>query len=146
MMKLVTKTKHLLRKALVPLFNMLSIYSVYYTSVSPKGKLIGAPLELGSFSVIDYSGNVTFGRNVKVGFGVVILSFSTIVGSRTKERWIKKPVTIGNDVEIGSNTTILPGVTIGDGATIGAGAVVTEDVPPNCVVVGVPGRVVKWKT
>lgn len=52
-------------------------------------------------------------------------------------------VTIGNDVWIGHGVTVLPGVTIGDGAAIGSGAVVTKDVEPFSIVVGVPGKVVR---
>lgn len=53
------------------------------------------------------------------------------------------PVTIGNDVWIGSRVTIMPGVTIGDGCIIGAGAVVTKDIPPYSVAVGVPAKVIR---
>ena len=56
---------------------------------------------------------------------------------------IAKPVTIGNDVWIGANCTILPGVNIGNNVVIAAGAVVTKDVPDNCVVGGVPAKVIK---
>ena len=54
-----------------------------------------------------------------------------------------KPVTIGDDVWIGGNCTILPGVTIGNNVIVAAGAVVTKNVPDNCVVAGVPARVIK---
>ncbi|WP_426955027.1 chloramphenicol acetyltransferase [Muricoccus radiodurans] len=56
-----------------------------------------------------------------------------------------KPVTLGPDVWIGHGAIILPGVTVGAGAAIGAGAVVSRDVPPFAVVVGVPGRVVRHR-
>lgn len=52
----------------------------------------------------------------------------------------EQPVSIGNDVWIGHGVTIMPGVTIGDGAAIGSGAVVTKDVEPFTIVVGVPGK------
>ncbi len=54
-------------------------------------------------------------------------------------------ITIGNDVWIGSNVIILPPVNISTGAVIGAGAVVTKDVPPYAVVVGVPAKVIKYR-
>lgn len=53
------------------------------------------------------------------------------------------PVTIGNNVWIGSNVVINPGITIGDNSVIGAGSVVTKDIPPDVVAVGVPCRVLR---
>jgi acetyltransferase-like isoleucine patch superfamily enzyme len=52
-------------------------------------------------------------------------------------------IDIGERVWIGANCTILGGVTIGDQTVIGAGAVVTKDIPPYSVAVGVPARVVR---
>lgn len=58
-----------------------------------------------------------------------------------------KSVTIGRDVWIGANCTILPGVNIGNNVVVAAGAVVTKevtkDVPANCVVGGVPAKLIK---
>lgn len=54
-------------------------------------------------------------------------------------------VTIGNDVWIGLRATVLPGVKIGHGAIIGANAVVTKDVPPYAIVVGNPGRIIRYR-
>lgn len=50
---------------------------------------------------------------------------------------------IGNDVWIASGANVIGGVNIGDGCVIGAGAVVTKDIPPYSIVVGVPARVIK---
>ncbi|MFV5772614.1 DapH/DapD/GlmU-related protein, partial [Pediococcus acidilactici] len=44
---------------------------------------------------------------------------------------------------IGGNVTILPGVTIGNNVVVAAGAVVTKDIPDNCVVAGVPAKMIK---
>lgn len=54
-------------------------------------------------------------------------------------------IVIGSDVWIGADATIMAGVHIGDGAVIGAGAVVAKDVPPYAIVVGNPGKVVKYR-
>lgn len=52
---------------------------------------------------------------------------------------------IGNDVWIGTGATILRNVNIGSGAIVGAGAVVTKDVPPYAIAVGVPAKIVKYR-
>lgn len=54
-----------------------------------------------------------------------------------------KPITIGNHVWIGENVMILKGVTIGDGAIIAAGSIVTKDIPPHCLAMGSPAKVVR---
>jgi acetyltransferase-like isoleucine patch superfamily enzyme len=53
------------------------------------------------------------------------------------------PVLIDDDVWIGEFVSILPGVHIGRGSVIGAQSVVTRDVPPGCVAVGNPARVIR---
>ncbi len=53
------------------------------------------------------------------------------------------PVTIHDDVWIGAHSIILKGVTIGPRSIIGSGAIVTHDVPPDCVAVGNPARIVR---
>lgn len=53
------------------------------------------------------------------------------------------PIHIGKHCWIGAGAIILPGVTVGDGSVIGAGAVVTKDVPPSVIVVGVPAKVLR---
>jgi serine acetyltransferase len=52
-----------------------------------------------------------------------------------------KGATIEDDVVIGGGCTIMPGITIGERSFIAAGAVVTKDIPPRSLVVGVPGRI-----
>jgi len=52
-------------------------------------------------------------------------------------------ITVGDYVWIGARSIILQGVTIGEGAVIGAGSVVTKDVPPYSIAVGVPARIIR---
>jgi virginiamycin A acetyltransferase len=63
----------------------------------------------------------------------------------TQSGIIHRETRIGNDVLISRNAFVKTGVTIGHGAVIGASSVVTKDVPPYAVVVGVPARVVKYR-
>ncbi|MEM1207963.1 MAG: acyltransferase [Planctomycetota bacterium] len=55
------------------------------------------------------------------------------------------PVSIGRDVWLGGKVTVLKGVTIGDHAIVGANAVVTRDLPPGAIAVGVPAKVVRYR-
>lgn len=57
--------------------------------------------------------------------------------------YITAPVKIGKNVWLGEGVIVMPGVTIGDGSVIGAHSVVSKDIPPACVAVGTPARVVK---
>lgn len=57
----------------------------------------------------------------------------------------KGNINVGNDVWIGAKSTIMSGVKIGDGAVIGAKTIVTKDVPPYSIVVGNPGKVIKYR-
>lgn len=52
---------------------------------------------------------------------------------------------MGNDVWIGHGAVVLPGVKLGNGAAVGAGAIVTKDVPPFAIVVGNPGKVLRYR-
>ena len=54
-----------------------------------------------------------------------------------------KQITIADDVWIGANSVITAGVTIGKHSVIGGGSVVTKDVPPYCIAVGNPAKIVK---
>ena len=85
--------------------------------------------------------------NVSIGLGEHILNkvstSSIFYGNNAYDILTQEPVEIGNDVWIGTRAVILRGVKIGDGAIIGAGAVVTKEVLPFSIVVGVPARQIK---
>lgn len=86
---------------------------------------------------------VRIGDYVMIGPNTVITTVGHPLSRRGRRAMLAQaqPVTIGSDVWLGGNCVILPGVTIGDNVVVAAGAVVTKDVPSNCVVGGVPARV-----
>jgi sugar O-acyltransferase (sialic acid O-acetyltransferase NeuD family) len=51
--------------------------------------------------------------------------------------------TIGDGCSFGASSTVIPNLRIGNNVTVGAGAVVINDIPDNCVVVGVPAKIIK---
>ncbi len=109
-----------------------------------------------NFTCVD-SGYVTIGENVFFGPNVSILTpihplrwqdrnmYLKSDGSATDKEYAK-PITIGRNCWIAGNVTICGGVTIGEGCVIGAGSVVTRDIPPNSLAVGVPCRAIRQIT
>jgi acetyltransferase-like isoleucine patch superfamily enzyme len=87
-------------------------------------------------------GIITLEDNVVLGPGVVIFSSTHDYNSLGLPD-ISAPVKICRYVWVGGKSIILPGVVIGEGAVIGAGSVVTKDIPPYCVAVGNPAKVIK---
>lgn len=83
---------------------------------------------------LTYLGDATIGERVNIGAGTVTCNYD---GRR------KNPTFIEDDVRIGSDTMLVAPVRVGKGAVTGAGSVVTKDVPPGTLVVGVPATVKK---
>ena len=109
---------------------------------------IGKNCTINSFCFIDADkGGVEIGDNALIGPHVGIHGSNYNYESREKliidQGIVSNGIRIEDDVWIGSHSTILDGVTIGKGAVIGAGAVVTKDIPPYSVAVGVPAKVIK---
>jgi serine O-acetyltransferase len=97
----------------------------------------GARIGEGLF--IDHGMGVVIGETAEVGDNVTILQGVTLGGTSTRRE--KRHPTLGDNVVVGAGAKIIGAFMIGDGSRIGAGSVVVREVPPNCVVVGVPGRV-----
>jgi serine O-acetyltransferase len=82
---------------------------------------------------------VVIGETAEVGENVTLLHGVTLGGTSLKKE--KRHPTLGGNVVVGAGAGIFGAFTIGAGSRIGAGSVVVREVPPNSVVVGVPGRV-----
>lgn len=96
---------------------------------------------IGKRFFIDHATGVVIGETTVIGDDVMIYQGVTLGGVSTKKG--KRHPTLGNHIVIGCNASILGNISIGDNVRIGAGSVVLSDVPSNCTVVGVPGRIVK---
>jgi len=112
-----------------------------------KGATIGKNCKISSHSFV--CEGVHIEDNVFVGHGVMFTNdlFPRATNpdgsAQTDADWYLVETFVKKGASIGSNATIVCGVTIGENALIGAGAVVTKDVPPNTIVAGNPGRILK---
>lgn len=99
----------------------------------------GATIGKGLF--IDHGTGVIIGETAIVGDNVTLYQGVTL-GGTGKEKGKRHP-TLKDNVMVSAGAKILGSFTIGENSKIGAGSVVLEEVPPNCTVVGVPGRIVR---
>ncbi|MEF2805523.1 MAG: serine O-acetyltransferase EpsC [Massilistercora timonensis] len=99
----------------------------------------GATIGKGLF--IDHGSGVIIGETAELGDNVTLYQGVTL-GGTGKEQGKRHP-TLKDNVMVSAGAKVLGSFTIGENSKIGAGSVVLKEVPPNCTVVGVPGRVVK---
>lgn len=95
---------------------------------------------IGERLFIDHGMGVVIGETTVIGNDVTLYQGVTL-GGTGKERGKRHP-TLEDCVVVGVGAAVLGDITIGQGSRVGGGAVVVNDVPPNCTVVGIPGRVV----
>lgn len=96
-----------------------------------KNSYLGPGTKMGHFS---YIGDATIGKGVNIGAGTITCNYD---GEK------KNPTEIGEEAFIGSDTMLVAPLKVGKGARTGAGAVVTKDIPPYSLAVGVPARVIR---
>ena len=138
------------RKDIVPFNSFIlgakSIIESFSTINNMVGDItIGTQCRIGLVNTI--IGPVKIGNNVTLAQNILIAGLHhnytdtqrTIIsqGVRTSK------ITIEDDVLIGANSVVLAGITIGRHSIIGAGTIVTKSVPPNTVVAGNPGKIIK---
>lgn len=97
--------------------------------------------KIGENFFIDHGNGVIIGETAVIGNNVTLYQGVTL-GGTGKEHGKRHP-TIGDNVMISAGAKIIGSFQIGENSKIGAGSVVIEEVPPNCTVVGVPGRIVR---
>lgn len=123
-------------------------------------------IEVLSPVTFDYGKNTTFGENVFVNINCYFMDGAKItignncfIGPSCGFYTANHPldpdkrnqgfeqalsIKVKDNCWIGANVSIMPGVTIGENSVIAAGAVVTKDVPDNCLVAGVPAKIIKF--
>lgn len=94
---------------------------------------------IGRRVFIDHGHGTVIGETAEVGDDVTIYQGVTL-GGTGKQKGKRHP-TIGNNVVISTDAQVLGAIVIGENSKVGAGSVVLQDVPPNCTVVGIPGRI-----
>jgi len=97
--------------------------------------------EIGGDFFIDHGAGVVIGETAEIGNNVTLYSGAVLGGTSLKRE--KRHPTLGDNVVVGSGAKILGPVIVGDNVRVGANSVVINDVPPHCVVVGVPGKIVE---
>ena len=97
--------------------------------------------QIGKRLFIDHGNGVIIGETAIIGDNVTLYQGVTL-GGTGKETGKRHP-TLRDNVMVSAGAKVIGSFTIGENSKIGAGSVVLEEVPPNCTVVGVPGRIVK---
>ena len=119
-----------------PAARILSHFARFLTGVE-----IHPGAVIGRRFFIDHGMGVVIGETAVVGDDVLLYHQVTLGGVSLEKT--KRHPTLGNNVLIGMGAKILGPITIGDGTRVGANAVVNKDIPANCTVVGIPGRIIR---
>ena len=115
---------------------LLSQFSRFMTGIE-----IHPGATIGRRFFMDHGMGTVIGETAVIGDDVLLYHEVTLGGTSLEKA--KRHPTLGNGVLVGMGAKILGPITIGDHCKIGANAVVNKDIPPNCTVVGIPGRIVR---
>lgn len=114
-----------------------------------KGLQVGNNVGLGTHGFWGCAGGITIGDDTIFGNYVSLHAenhiFSDMEIPVRFQGVTHQGISIGRNCWIGAKVTILDGVSIGDGCVIAAGAVVTTQFPANCIIGGVPAKIIKYR-
>ncbi|SHJ40615.1 serine O-acetyltransferase [Hathewaya proteolytica DSM 3090] len=123
-------------KKLFFLSRLLSQISRFFTGIEiHPGAVIGRGL------FIDHGFGVVIGETTVIGDNVTLFQGVTL-GGTGKDKGKRHP-TLGDNIIVGCGAKVLGPINIGNNVKVGANSVVLKDVPPDCTVVGIPGRIVR---
>lgn len=126
-----------------------SLNTKFGVAVHPQA-VIGQEVEIGSGTVV--MGGAVINPSVNIGTHCIINTAASVdhdcniddYAHISPNATLCGTVSIGEGTHVGAGATIIPNLNIGKWVTIGAGAVVIADVPDYAVVVGNPGRIIKY--
>ena len=140
---LLFRTAHLLRQNVIIAVLFFWYFILYRVGVE---WILGIELpwktRIGPGFRLDHGQALVVNDGTVFGAGCTVRNSTTIGNKRLKDGTYSRSPVFGDRVDIGANAIIIGPITIGNDVAIGAGAVVLKDVPPNCVVVGNPGRAI----
>jgi acetyltransferase-like isoleucine patch superfamily enzyme len=117
--------------------------------ISPENFKCGEYVWIGEGAILDASGSLSIGSHSTVGSYVMVWSHTSYLANLAYENTIgselisRRATKIGKGCYIVGHSVVYPGVSIGDQSVILPGSVVTEDIPGNCMVGGVPAKIIK---
>lgn len=127
---------HWLWQSRIPLLpRLLSHVGRFFTGIEIHP---GATIGKGVF--IDHGMGVVIGETAIVGDYCLIYQNATLGG--TGKQTGKRHPTLGDNVVVGAGAKVLGNISVGHNVRVGAGSIVLRDVPNDCTVVGIPGRIV----
>lgn len=153
----------IIKKAIKRIIRIISFKKGIYGDIGKGNKFshhifISEFTKIGSYNYVGpytMMNNCEMGNFCSVGPGVKIGQAEHSKEYFTTSQMLSKPLInhslnkeksiIGNDVWLAANVVVLQGVKVGDGAIVGANAVVTKDVPPYAIAVGMPAKVINYR-
>ena len=136
---LIHRFSHLLYKAGIPILpRFISQIARFLTGIE-----IHPGATIGRRFFIDHGMGVVIGETTEIGDDVLVYQNVTLGGTGNEQG--KRHPTLGNNVVVGTGAKVLGSIRIGNNVKIGAGSVVVHPVPDNSTVVGIPGRVVRFR-
>lgn len=123
------------------------IYTPLVFENSGFGKLtVGDNCHIGRGVFLDLSNRILIGNNVTISMNVTLITHLDVGDSPLKKKGFPAKtgqIVIEDGVYVGAGATILHGVKIEKNTLVTAGALVNKDVPPNCVVAGIPAKTIR---
>jgi UDP-2-acetamido-3-amino-2,3-dideoxy-glucuronate N-acetyltransferase len=119
-----------------PVYDDMGVTQWHWRVSHRENFILGKEVEIGSFTMIDAHSGVIIEDDVKIGFGCVILSYSSIDNRSGRVRLAK-------GCKVGANSVIMPGVEIGEGAIVGSNSLVNRNIPGGETWFGSPAKFYK---